>query len=412
MSARRTVLKYYLYRPTTFPGFTWPILTLFLLAREFSFTALALGGTAMAVAKLVGELPSGVLADRVGRRQTCIAAAGLFLVGQLGYVAVHTLPALVAVSAVVGLAEATQSGTLDAYLYDVLAEADIEDRYTHVRGRGEAIRRWGGVLMLVASGPLFVLDHAYPFYAMAGVNLLSAGMLATFPRVTPADGDGNSGGHGAFDLAAAAETLREQLLSGNLRAFVLFVALAAGMVRAANGYVQPIAVETLDPYLAVLPVTLSEQATMGVLYAAFTGVAAVTSDRADWLERRLGAERTVVGLPAVEACWLVAPLVVPALAIPAFFVVKALGPMHVTVRMRYLNDRVDSVGRATVLSAVSLCMSVARLPFVLGAGVVADAYDPFVAVAGIGGAFLLAGAAVLAVESPFADGSTTAAPAD
>lgn len=406
MSARRAVLKYYLYRPTTFPGFTWPVLTLFLLAREFSFTALALGGTAMAVARLVGELPSGVLADRVGRRATCIAAAVLFLVGQLGYVAVHTLPALVAVSAVVGLAEASQSGTLDAYLYDVLAEAGIEDRYTHVRGRGEAIRRWGGVLMLLASGPLYVADHAYPFYAMAVVNLLSAALLVTFPRVNPTEEAGT------FDLAAAAGTLRDQLLSGRLRAFVLFVALAAGMTRAANGFVQPLAVETLDPYLAVVPVAVPEEATMGVLYAGFTVVAAVTSDRADWLEGRLGAERTIVGLPVVEACCLVSPLFVPALAIPAFFVVRALAPMHVTVRLQYLNDRVASVGRATVLSAASLCTSAVRLPFVLGAGVVADAYDPFVAIAGIGGAFLLAALVVLHVESPFEGDPTPAAPAD
>lgn len=409
MSARRTVLKYYLYRPTTFPGFTWPILTLFLLAREFSFTALALGGTAMAVARLVGELPSGVLADRFGRRTACIAAAALFLAGQLGYVAVHTLPALLAVSAVVGLAEATQSGTLDAYLYDVLADAGLADRYTHVRGRGEAIRRWGGVLMLVASGPLYVLDHTYPFYAMAMVNVASASVLATFPRVNPTD---DTDGGGSFDLAAAARTLREQLLGTDLRAVVLFVALAGAMVRAANGFVQPVAVRTLDPFLALLPLSVPEAATMGVLYAGFTAVAAVTSDRAGWLESRLGSERTIVGVPTVEAIALVGVVAVPALAIPAFFVVKALGPMHVTVRLRYLNDRVASAGRATVLSAASLCISVARLPFVLGAGVVADAYDPFVAVGVVGAAFLMGGAAVLVVDSPFTGSDPQPAPAD
>ncbi|WP_255150943.1 MFS transporter [Halorarius halobius] len=406
MSARRTVLKYYLYRPTTYPGFTWPILTLFLLAREFSFTAIALGGTAMAVARLVGELPSGVLADRVGRRATCIAAALLFLVGQLGYAFVHTVPALVAVGVVTGLAEATQSGTLDAYLYDVLAEAGIEDRFTHVRGRGEAVRRWGGVLMLLASGPLYVLDHTYPFYAMALVNVASAGILATFPRATPREDDDT------FDLREAVGTLRGQLLAPRLRGVVLFIALASAMVRAANGYIQPIAVETLDPYLAVVPVAIPEEATMGVLYAAFTAVAAVTSDRADWLASRLGTERTILGLPAAEAGALVVAAVAPVAAIPAFFVMRALGPMHVTVRLQYLNDRVDSVGRATVLSAASLCISVGRIPLVLGSGVVADAYDPFVAVGAVGAAFLLGAVATLLVAPPFPDPGTTAAPAD
>lgn len=401
----RTVLKYYIYRPTTFPGFVWPILTLFLLAREFSFTAIALGGTAMAITRLVGEVPSGVLADRLGRRETCIASALLFLTGQLGYLAVETLPALVAVTGVLGLAEAFQSGTLDAYLYDVLAVDGLEGRYSHVRGRGEAVRRWGGVLWLLASGPLYVLDHAYPFYAMAALNAASVAVLVTLPRATPADdGDG-------FDLVRAARTLREHLLRPGLRAFVVVVALATALVRTADGFIQPIAVDTLDPYLAVVPLSIPEEATMGVLYAAFTAVAAVASDRAAWLEGRVGTERAVLGVPVVAAIWLLVPLAAPVLAIPAFFVLKALAPVHVTVRMQYLNDRVESVGRATVLSAVSLGGSVARLPFALGAGVLADAYDPLTAVAAAAATFLLAVGATLLVESPFA-AAATAGPAD
>lgn len=404
MSLRRTVLKYYAFRPTTFPGFTWPVLTLFLLAQGFSYTAIAVGGTAMTVAKIAGEVPSGYLADRVGRRNTCIGAAGCFLLSDAGYLAADSLPVLVAVSALLGVAESLKSGTLDAYLYDVLAAHDAEGRYSHVRGRGEAVRRWGGAAMMLGAGPLYLLDHAYPFYAMICVNVASVLLLTTLPRATPTDDE-------PFDLAAAARAVGHLRVPG-VRAVVIVAALTSAMVRAADAYIQPVAVETLDPYVSVLPWDVPPVATLGVLYAAFTATAAVASDRAEWVERRLGTERAVVLLPACTALALLVPVLVPVLAVPAFFVMKTLGPVHVTVRLRYLNDRIASVGRATVLSAASLVLSLARLPFVLAGGVVADAYGPFVAVAGIGAAFLVAAGALLLVETPSAGPDRAAAAAD
>jgi MFS family permease len=404
VSLRRTLLKYYAYRPTTFPGFTWPVLTLYLLAQGFSYTAIAVGGTAMTVAKIGGEVPSGYLADRVGRRNTCIASAVGFLLGQAGYLIADGLPVLVAVSACLGLAESLQSGTLDAYLYDVLAAHDAEDRYTHVRGRAGAVRRWGGAAMMLGAGPLYLLDHAYPFYGMIAVNVASVLLLARLPRATPTDDE-------PFDLAAAARAVGHLRVPG-VRVVVLLGALAAALVRASGAYIQPIAVETLDPYVALLPADGSAVATLGVVYAAFTVTGAVASDRAESVETALGTERAVVLLPVVTAVALLVPVLVPVLAVPAFFVMKTLTPVQATVRGRYLNDRVASIGRATVLSAASLVRSVAQFPFVLASGVVADAYDPFVAVAGVAAAFLVGAAALLVVETPSAGPSPRATPAD
>jgi MFS family permease len=404
VSLRRTLLKYYAYRPTTFPGFTWPVLTLYLLAQGFSYTALALGGTAMIAAKIAGEVPSGYLADRIGRRNTCVASAGGFLLGQAGYLVADTLTVLVAVSVCLGLAESLQSGTLDAYLYDVLAAHGAEDRYTHVRGRAGAVRRWGGAGMMLAAGPLYLLDHAYPFYGMIGVNVASNHLLLTLPHATPTDDE-------PFDLAAAAQAVGRLRVPG-VRVVVLLGALAAALTRASGAYIQPIAVETLDPYVALVPADVPPVATLGVVYAAFTVTGAVASDRAEAVEDALGTERAVVLLPIATGVALLVPAVVPVLAVPAFFVMKTLAPVQATVRGRYLNDRVASVGRATVLSAASLVSSVAVFPFVLAGGVVADAYGPFVAVAGVAAACLVGVMALLVVETPSAGPPPAAAPAD
>lgn len=394
-TVRRTVLKYYAYRPTTFPGFFWPILTLYLLQRGLSYTAIATAGTAMAAVTIVGEVPTGYVGDRIGPRNALLVSASLFTVGQGSLLFVDSALGAVVAFGLTGLAETFQSGATEAWLYEVLARGDSEDRYTHVRGRGEAVRRWVGAGMMVLAGPLFVLDPAYPFYATIAVNVASVSILLTFPTVE------TGGVDRGFDPGDAVAVIRRRLLSRSLRSFVAYAALAVAVVRAADTYIQPIATETLDPATAALGSGFPEAATLGVIYAAFTAVAAVASDRAAAIERHLGTRRLLLAVPAAIAVWYTVVAALPLLAIPAFFFSKSASPVFATVRSRYLNDRVGTVGRATVLSAASLCFALARFPLTLGSGVVADLAGPFVAVAALGGAFLVGAGVLFLIESPF-----------
>jgi MFS family permease len=121
MALRR---RYYVYRTTTFPGFVFPVTTLFLLARDRSFSGIALAGSAGLVVGVLGEVPTGYVADQLGRRDTLLAAAVCHTFAQAGYLLVWSVPAAVVVCAVTALAESLQSGTLDAWLYDALVDHD------------------------------------------------------------------------------------------------------------------------------------------------------------------------------------------------------------------------------------------------------------------------------------------------
>lgn len=398
MALRR---RYYAYRATTFPGFVFPVATLFLLARDLSFSGIAAAGAAAIVVGVVGELPTGYVADRLGRRNTLLAAAVAHTLAQAGYLLVWSVPAAAAVVSASALAESLQSGTLDAWLYDVLAERGERDAYTAVFGRGESVRHYAGAAMLVAAGPLYAADPTYPFYAMAVVNCASVGSLLFLPAAAVREEDAS------FSLRRATATIRRALWSPNLRAYVLYAALATAVIRVSMEYLQPVAVD----WLGFLPG--DPAASVGVLYAAFTVLSAAASDRAAAFRERLGLRAILLGGPLLTACLFAAVAFAPWLALPAFVVMRPTGAVVRAVRSQYLNARIESVGRATVMSAAALAFSAVRFPLLLGAGVVADAFDPYVALSAVSATFLAAAGVLWLVEVPIRAGhADDAVPAD
>lgn len=392
--------RYYAYRATTFPGFVFPVTTLFLLARGLSFAGIAAAGAAAIVVGVVGEVPTGYAADRLGRRNTLVAAAVAHTLAQAGYLFVWSVPAAAAVVSASALAESLQSGTLDAWLHDVLADRGESEAYTAVFGRGESVRHYAGAAMLVAAGPLYAADPAYPFYAMAAVNSASVVSLLFLPEAAGSEDDD------AFSPRRAAATVRDALWSPNLRTYVLYAALATAVIRVSMEYLQPVAVDAL----AVLPG--DPAASIGVLYAAFTVLSAAASDRAAAVRDRLGVRPILLGGPLVTACLFAAVAFAPRLALPAFVVMRPTGAVVRAVRSRYLNARVESVGRATVMSAAALAFSVVRFPLLLGAGVVADAFDPYAALSAVSAAFLACAVVLWVVETPLSAASARAASAE
>ena len=69
------VAKYYAYRATATFGFFWPIFTVFLLSRDLNYTQIALLGSLSAGVGVLGELPTGYVGDRVGRRNSLLLGA-------------------------------------------------------------------------------------------------------------------------------------------------------------------------------------------------------------------------------------------------------------------------------------------------------------------------------------------------
>jgi MFS family permease len=420
----RVVLQYYLYRAASNPGFFYPIYVLFLVdVNGLSYTAVGLIGSVQAALVLVGEVPTGFVGDRIGRRNSLVVASALFLVSTLSFLVVTDVPGFIFSFGTISIASTFISGSGQAWLYDTLDERLDTSEFTRVQGRGSAAAQWSMAVTMIAGGLLYVVDPLYPFAAGAVVHAVSLVLVLTLPknrqysdRGSDEAGDGSDDGDASDDeiltVFDALPLLRTKLSRPPLRSFVAFTALYAGAVMTADAYIQPVTLDAIRGSLAaaLASVGLPEAATLGFLYSAFTVVSALAADRADDLESLLGTRGALLLVPVVIAVTFLLPAVVPVLAFPMFFVMKAGGAVFHPIAGQYLNDRLESVGRATVLSAVSMVEAVARIPYAVGSGVVADVFDVRVAVAVLGGTFLL-GAVALELLGPGVATDDTPAPA-
>jgi MFS family permease len=393
------VRRYYLYQATATVGFITPVFTLFVKSRGLLWSEVATLSAILWVVVTLGEVPTGYVGDRIGRRNSLVASTGLMAGSLLGFVVADSFLAFAALYAVWALGMTFNSGAESAWLYETLAERGIEGKFTHVRGRAGSIKRWAGVVAMVGGGFLYVLEPALPFLVGAAWHALGIPLLVTLPR------DGSGDEEGTLGVGDSVGIVRRALFRPPLRSVVLYVGLLFGAVGASNTYVQPIAVDVVESggmgLLATLPLPrVPPEATLGFLYAGFTAVSAVASYHAGTVEEYLGGDRAILLVPPAVGVVLVLPAAVSAVAIPTFLLMRSADPLVRPIVNRRLNDGIESAGRATVLSAASMAYGVVRIPLVLAGGVVADAFAPLVAVSAFGVVLVVGTLATHLVETP------------
>jgi hypothetical protein len=93
----------------------------------------------------------------------------------------------------------------------------------------------------------------------------------------------------------------------------------------------------------------------------------------------------------------------PVLALPTFLLARGLADVTQSFAAQYVNDRIETVGRATVLSAMAMVSGLTVVPFQLGSGVVSDVVSPLFALSVAGVVLVVGSALVLLWEVPVSD---------
>lgn len=411
---RRPELRYYALRAVSTPGFMMPVSTLFLLAHGVSYATLGLAGAVTAAVVVLAEVPTGYVSDRVGRRATVATSQVLFATYPLVLVLEPNRPGTLVAFAVLGLAETLQSGAVSAWCYDALDAAGRADEYTAVAGRGSALRFATLAVTAVAGGLMYAVEPEYPIYAAVAMGALGVVFAASLSATGEESASAADHG-GPLGPREAVRVVREFLWSPQVRAFLVVVAATFAAARSVRAFVQPVAVDGLDGLLAGASVAghaVPETAVLGVAYAGFGAVASVASERASNVEAALGTGPTVLAATVVSGSVMLLPLLHPVLVLPAMFCHRGAASVLVPVKNAYLNDHIDGVGRATVLSGASLVVGVGKIPVTIASGALGDAAGPIVAIAALGGFVLAVTLGVHALARPVGGGARRPTPAD
>jgi MFS family permease len=400
LSQSAVITRYYLYRATARPGFHYPVYTLFLLWNGLSFAQIGLIATIQAVVVVTAEIPTGYVGDRIGRRNSLAVGAVLMLVSNASYLVATDFVGFTFTFVMLSFGGTFVSGSGNAWLYDTLTEHGIEDEYTRIKGRSRAIGQWVSAGSLIAGGFLYSMNRFYPFYAGVVVAALSIVLVLRLPKNRAYDDEGSD--EEVMTIVDAFPIIRDQLTAPSLRSFIVYLALFSGAILTMDMWIQPIAQSSLEASFG--PTLegwgLAEPAIIGILYAAFTVVSAVLSDYASDVEEYLGVRYAMFLIPVSIAALYVLAGLAPILAFPMFFAMKGGSSVVSPIYQRYINDQVQSVGRATLLSSVAMLRSVAGIPFRVGSGVLATWYSTSGAVAILGAVFIVGAVLIFTLSSP------------
>lgn len=364
----RTLWTYYLYKATTSYGFYLPFSTIYLVQQGYGLDVIGLAQSAFLFAMVAAEIPAGYVADRIDRRTTLAAGNALSTVSLGAYPFVGSATGWIVVYGLWGLGAACHSAIGEAWLYDLLAQRTDESSFARTSGRGATVELTVSAASAIAASLLYGLDPSLPFLANAVLSAAGIPLLLTLPAT-------RNGAETVISISETLHALKLQLHRSEVRWLVAYAALFNVLFSVTRWLEQP----ALDA--VGIPVM-----SFGLLYAGFKLVTAGATSTTGLLQEHLGPRRFFLLL--LPVCGVAYAMVhfLPLFVVPVLLLRRALDRVSRPIRNQYLNDRLDSVGRATILSGVSMALHLASGAGNAVFGQVAEATGAmvFLPVAGVG----------------------------
>lgn len=375
----------------------WGVNTLFLLDAGLSLTEAFLANAAFTAGMVIFEVPTGVVADAVGRRTSFILGAVTLLLTTAAYLGLWYIEAdviwWVIVSALLGLGFTFFSGATEAWLVDALSATGFDGAVDTVFGRGQTITGTAMLVGTIAGGFLAQINLAVP-YALRSVTLVVVIVAAYISMhdigYTPVKGASIREEMSVIVRAS----LKHGLGNPPVRMFMLAAPFGMGIGVWVFYAFQPYLLELFgDPDAVYLS---------GIAAALFAVAQMIGGASVKWVRRHFKTRTGIVMLQiVVSSLALVGVGAAEWLEIPIGFWVAvallglvALGwALSGPVQQAYINEVIPSQQRATVLSFSSLMSSAGGVVAQPALGRVADVYS-------LGLGYIVAGV-LYAIQLPF-----------
>ncbi|MCL6450146.1 MAG: MFS transporter [Acetobacteraceae bacterium] len=358
----RNITLFYWYRLTKFALFHVAVLVPFYRSRGLSFSEIMLVQAVYYLAKGLLDVPTGALADSLGRRRVLVLGS---VVSGLSYLLIfgsRSLPLFMLGEGLSGLGMSLSSSADSAMAYDTLLAQGRGRHYQRVEGNAYALRLAAMGLFPVAGSALATRGLGLPYLASAAVILLSGLFAVGLHEPAPVSPAAQLG----RDLGQVGRTVwqgaREVARSPRLLWLTVYYGFVFCVVRCAFWLFQPFLEE------ARLPLGL-----FGLVFAALSLFAAFASRAAERVEKLAGEAAVLAGMPLLSAAAFLLMAREPTLAGLGFlFLHQVPFGLHEPVLRAYTNAVADSRVRATVLSVQSLGGNLAYALASIGLGRLVD----------------------------------------
>lgn len=180
--AARLIRRYYVYGGlyTLAASIIWGVNTLFLLDAGLSISEVFIANAAWSAGTMLFEIPTGIVADTVGRRISFLLSVVVLAITTVMYVGLAQigagLLAFVIVSMLIGLGFTFYSGAMEAWLVDGLLFYGYDGPLDRIFSRGQIVSGAAMLVGTIGGGLLGQIDLAIPFLVRSALLLVLLGL--------------------------------------------------------------------------------------------------------------------------------------------------------------------------------------------------------------------------------------------
>ncbi len=323
------------------PGLLLPVIVIYNSeAMGLDFAQFLLVEAIFALAMVVLEVPTGWLSDIWQRRTTMIVSAICWAASYIWLTVAYGLFDAIAVQVLMALGASFASGTMQAMLFEYLAEQGREREFRKAEGLRFAYGFYGLAITAPLAGFLYAIDLRLPVLLTLGLHLAAVGVSLRLrePQRVKRHVERNA----FYDMLT---TLKFALYGHREIAAIIALAAVMGVGTKLMMWIQ-------QPYFqaAQIPVEWN-----GILAAAAFLLVAVNSQLAHTLERWLKPVSLLGVLLLIEiSLATLAGSAVWMMFAPLLLLGQAIYGVNAPVIADIISQRADPARRATILSAQSL----------------------------------------------------------
>lgn len=364
---RSNLWKIYAYKLLSEFWVIVPILIPYYVSNNLNKTQIFTVQAAYALSILIMEIPSGYLADIIGRRKTLILGALFMPVGIGVYVFTHSFVSFLIAEFIIAISNSMRSGCDSALVYDTLIQLKEESEYKKFEGRSFYYARMGTSISSILGGLLALLSLKMPFYAnmATGVLLFPLAMTLIEPQ---------------RKMLETSNPFRDILRisrycfnHSKLRLLMLFMAL-----------IRSTGITGIWAYFLYYESIGISIGYFGVIFAAFQLFSAFGSRLAYVMETKIGQKASLYLILLIAPAFLLIGLFKSPILIPVIFLNAFLLGSAFPLLLDSMNRLIESDVRATALSVANMTGS---FSFVI----VSPLFGKLVDVLSLSDAFLLMG---------------------
>lgn len=340
MNLEKNIKIYSLYATFSELLILGPILVLFLIAKGLNFTEIMILQSIASISVILFEVPTGAVADKVGRKVSLIFGSILWSISLLTYILGESFLIFAFAEIIFSLGATFKSGADTALIYDTLKNLNKEGEFQRIEGHARSFALYAQAVGSVIAGFVYEVNIFLPMIISIGFMLITIIITLGF-KDPPIILDNKRSFYQYYQQIK--ESGRFIIGHEKIKALILYSMVFFIFYRTGFWYFQPY-MEGVD-----IPVKY-----FGVIFFIFNIIAAITSKRSyKIMEKTKPRTLTFMSLLMIVS-FILMSLIHVWIGVFAILLQQMARGLYRPALNKYMNKHIPSEQRATILSFQSL----------------------------------------------------------